>query len=86
MHLSAATRRSASLCAGICPLYWGKGADGSTWFASEMKALQHTCVSFEIFPPVRPYARVYWIESLLEAIIIIHLALFDNRTYIESDH
>ena len=43
---------------GICPLYWGKGADGSMWFASEMKALQHRCVSFEIFPPVRPRIRV----------------------------
>ena len=38
---------------GICPLYWGKGADGSTWFASEMKALQHRCVDIDIFPPVR---------------------------------
>ena len=38
---------------GICPLYWGKGADGSMWFASEMKALQHRCVTFDIFPPVR---------------------------------
>ena len=37
---------------GICPLYWGKGADGSMWFASEMKALQHRCVTFDIFPPV----------------------------------
>lgn len=37
---------------GICPLYWGKGADGSTWFASEMKGLQDVCVDFEIFPPV----------------------------------
>jgi asparagine synthase (glutamine-hydrolysing) len=38
---------------GICPLYWGTGADGSMWFASEMKALQDVCESFEIFPPVR---------------------------------
>jgi asparagine synthetase B (glutamine-hydrolysing) len=37
---------------GICPMYWGKGADGSTWFASEMKALHDICESFEIFPPV----------------------------------
>lgn len=37
---------------GVCPLYWGKGADGSVWFASEMKALQACCSSFEIFPPV----------------------------------
>lgn len=39
---------------GICPLYWGKGRDGSTWFSSEMKALQSCCTSFEIFPPVSP--------------------------------
>lgn len=38
---------------GICPLYWGKGSDGSMWFSSEMKALQHTCVEYDIFPPVR---------------------------------
>lgn len=38
---------------GICPMYWGKGADGSTWFASEMKALHDVCETFEIFPPVR---------------------------------
>jgi asparagine synthase (glutamine-hydrolysing) len=36
---------------GVCPLYWGKGADGSTWFASEMKALQAVCETFDIFPP-----------------------------------
>lgn len=39
---------------GICPLYWGRGADGSMWFSSEMKALQNVCVEFDIFPPVRP--------------------------------
>jgi len=38
---------------GICPLYWGKSADGSMWFASEMKAIQDVCAEFEIFPPVR---------------------------------
>ncbi|KAK9789946.1 hypothetical protein WJX73_008349 [Symbiochloris irregularis] len=36
---------------GICPLYWGRGADGSYWFASEMKALQDRCTWFDIFPP-----------------------------------
>jgi len=36
---------------GICPLYWGRGADGSVWFASEMKALQKHCTTFDIFPP-----------------------------------
>lgn len=46
---------------GICPLYWGTGADGSKWFASEMKALQDVCEDFEIFPPVRriPAIRCY---------------------------
>ena len=37
---------------GICPLYWGRGQDGSYWFASEMKALQDRCTWFEIFEPV----------------------------------
>ncbi|KAF0688459.1 Aste57867_19924 [Aphanomyces stellatus] len=36
---------------GITPLYYGYGADGSVWFASEMKALAHGCVRFELFPP-----------------------------------
>lgn len=37
---------------GVCSFYWGKGKDGSTWFASEMKALQAHCETFDIFPPV----------------------------------
>ena len=37
---------------GICSLYWGRGQDGSYWFSSEMKGLQHACVSFGYFPPV----------------------------------
>lgn len=37
---------------GICSLYWGHGADGSVWFASEMKALQTKCTNIECFPPV----------------------------------
>ncbi len=36
---------------GITPLYFGYAADGSVWFASEMKALAHECVRFDIFPP-----------------------------------
>jgi asparagine synthase (glutamine-hydrolysing) len=36
---------------GKCPLYIGYGADGSTWIASEMKALSSDCPSFRIFPP-----------------------------------
>ncbi len=37
---------------GVCSFYWGRGKDGSTWFASEMKALQAHCETFDIFPPV----------------------------------
>ena len=37
---------------GICPLYWGRSADGAIWFASEMKALQDCCVDLDVFPPV----------------------------------
>lgn len=44
---------------GICPMYWGKGADGSTWFASEMKALHDVCETFDIFPPVRARSCPY---------------------------
>ena len=36
---------------GKKPLYWGKDAEGRTWFASEMKALADACVEFEAFPP-----------------------------------
>ena len=36
---------------GVVPLYWGWGADGSVWFASEMKALAEVCQRFEPFPP-----------------------------------
>ena len=37
---------------GVCSFYWGRGKDGSTWFASEIKALQTNCETFDIFPPV----------------------------------
>ena len=40
---------------GIIPLYMGWGADGSVWFASEMKALQDHCDHFEAFPPGHYY-------------------------------
>ena len=36
---------------GICPLYWGHGADGSVWFASEMKCLIDDCETYQEFPP-----------------------------------
>lgn len=42
---------------GVVPLYWGWGADGSTWFASEMKALKGVCYRFEPFPPGHVYAN-----------------------------
>ena len=32
-------------------MYMGWGADGSVWFASEMKALVHDCKKIEQFPP-----------------------------------
>ena len=48
---------------GVCSFYWGRGGDGSVWFASEMKALQAHCVTFDIFPPVRgPHACLGWYE------------------------
>lgn len=36
---------------GITPLYYGYGTDGSVWFASEMKALEHGCIRVQCFPP-----------------------------------
>ena len=36
---------------GIIPLYYGFAADGSVWFASELKALTTHCVSYWQFPP-----------------------------------
>jgi len=36
---------------GIVPLYVGYGADGSVWFASELKALAKDCARIEEFPP-----------------------------------
>ncbi|MBN2601344.1 MAG: asparagine synthase B [Candidatus Marinimicrobia bacterium] len=42
---------------GIVPLFWGWGPDGSTWFASEMKALKDVCQRFEPFPPGHIYAN-----------------------------
>ena len=40
---------------GITPLYIGYGADGSVWFASEMKALVEGCARVEVFPPGHAY-------------------------------
>lgn len=40
---------------GITPLYIGWGDDGSTFFASEMKAIVKHCVSLQQFPPGHIY-------------------------------
>ena len=40
---------------GIIPLYIGYGADGSVWFASEMKAFSDECCRIESFPPGHLY-------------------------------
>ncbi len=42
---------------GITPLYIGWGPDGSTWFASEMKALSDKCNRFQQFPPGHMYSN-----------------------------
>lgn len=42
--------------AGITPLYIGYGPDGSTWVASEMKALAADCAQFDQFPPGHIYS------------------------------
>ena len=41
---------------GVVPLFWGRGRDGSLWFASEMKAIAEVCRQFEQFPPGHVYA------------------------------
>ncbi|KAH7690021.1 Asparagine synthase (glutamine-hydrolyzing) protein [Dioscorea alata] len=41
---------------GITPLYVGWGLDGSTWFASEMKALSDDCERFMSFLPGHIYS------------------------------
>ena len=42
---------------GITPLYVGWGADGSTWFSSELKALSDKCPKFQQFPPGHYYSN-----------------------------
>lgn len=36
---------------GVMPLYWGRDEHGHLYVASEMKALEGTCKSFDDFPP-----------------------------------
>ncbi|MEM9374331.1 MAG: asparagine synthase B, partial [Planctomycetota bacterium] len=43
--------------AGICPLYLGRHADGTLWFASEMKALVDDCVHIELVKPGTAWVR-----------------------------
>eukprot|EP00123_Amoebidium_parasiticum_P000873 comp11789_c0_seq1/m.6393 comp11789_c0_seq1/g.6393 ORF comp11789_c0_seq1/g.6393 comp11789_c0_seq1/m.6393 type:complete len:575 (-) comp11789_c0_seq1:501-2225(-) len=40
---------------GVTPLYYGRGGDGSMWFASELKAIHQDCITFEQFPPGHYY-------------------------------
>ena len=59
---------------GICSMYFGKHADGSTWFASEAKALQNDCATIEWFKPgckytseggvQRYYSPSWWEEGI----------------------
>lgn len=41
---------------GVKPLYYGTGADGCLYFASEMKSLADQCVEFHAFPPGHYYS------------------------------
>lgn len=60
---------------GKTPLYIGYGPDGSTWIASEMKAIAPDCATFECFPPghiysskTREFKRWYnpsWLEPTI---------------------
>ena len=50
---------------GVCSFYWGRGKDGSTWFSSEMKALQTHCQTFDIFPPVSSGSSVLLLCSII---------------------
>ncbi|MDA0940386.1 MAG: asparagine synthase B [Bacteroidetes bacterium] len=36
---------------GIIPLYYGRDAEGQTWVASEMKAIEDVCTEVQPFPP-----------------------------------
>ena len=36
---------------GIIPLYYGRDAEGQTWVASEMKAIEDVCIEVQPFPP-----------------------------------
>lgn len=42
---------------GVKPLYWGEDSVGSTWFASELKALLPHCTWVEVFPPGHYFAQ-----------------------------
>ena len=42
---------------GVASMYMGWGADGSVWFASEMKTLVHDCKKITQFPPGHYWSR-----------------------------
>lgn len=42
---------------GVIPLYWGKDADGTRYCASELKALEGYCETYERFPPGHLYCN-----------------------------
>jgi asparagine synthase (glutamine-hydrolysing) len=52
--------------AGVIPLYYGRGMDGSLWFASEMKALTDVCVTLEEFPPGHYYSSSGGLQRYFE--------------------
>ncbi len=42
---------------GVIPLYWGKDANGTHYCASELKALEGYCETYERFPPGHLYCN-----------------------------
>ena len=83
--------RTQQFCAardpiGICPMYWGKDASGATWFASEMKALQHQCVSFEIFPPVRKAITAICTNCTCESLFCLSMHYTIDKRERERDY
>ena len=47
---------------GLCPLYWGKGADGEIMISSELKSLEGICDNYQIFPPGHVYTNDLGLE------------------------
>ncbi|KAF8411472.1 hypothetical protein HHK36_004023 [Tetracentron sinense] len=61
---------------GITPLYMGWGLDGSTWFASEMKALSDDCERFMTFLPGHIYSSKHGLRDDSRVVINWYLQLF----------